>query len=892
MTITAGVRRIAANRIPRYIGSLTALLLGALVVSAVIVAYEFTANQNRIAEATQRFHRLQIAAQAERNFGSMRYWLTELAVSLLTLSERRAEAARDDLKASLAELRGFAPATAERISAAVDGYWDKSIAAVDAYTDGNRVIGNTMMAQTRQQSAAVTEEFAALVGALAQEADAANATAAEASRIARRRALLVCAAIVALGALSTLWVLRHILGPLKQIDAGMSEIQEGRPPQDLPPEGPDEFGRLSRTLRDLHETQQMRRTLEAAAAEQRRTVLTAIETIPDGFALYDESDRLVLRNQRFLDMFPAAAELADGATFADFLDATIASGGIDFGGRTAEAWKAMRLARHADPRGTREEMPYRGGWMLVTQRRTPDGGTVCVYSDITELRQRQTDLDIARQQAETANDSKSRFLASMSHELRTPLNAIIGYSEMLIEDAADAGDTSTVADLEKIMASGRHLLALINDILDLSKIEAGKMELHIERVDVAALVREVEATVVPLIAQNDNHLSVTLSEGLGELDTDRTKLRQNLFNLLSNAAKFTTHGRIALDVRPEDGFVRFEVRDDGIGMTEEQLSRLFKPFSQAETATASVYGGTGLGLSIVRSFTELMGGSVSVASEPGKGSAFTLRLPAICAAETAVPAGDDAFGVLIIDDDPKALSSMSSFVRARGYRVWTADDAQTGLDLARAERPDVILLDVIMPRRDGWSVLRELKQDPVLCETPVILVSVVNDQDLGLAFGAVDHIVKPVDPDHLLGRINRLVGDRSREVLIVDDDPATRALFRRLLAREGWAVREAADGARALALIGEHPPGLVVLDLMMPNIDGFEVLRRLRDSSDCAGIPVIVATSKDLSRREIEWLGAHARDVIQKGEDGRALLLAAIQRHVGRAAAAAQGDRT
>ncbi|WP_116133631.1 response regulator [Tropicimonas sp. IMCC34043] len=887
MSPTSTLRRITANRIPWRIGSLTAILLGALVVSTLVVALEFTANQGRIAEATQRFHRLQIAAEAERNFGAMRYWLTELAVSLLTLSETKAHEARDRLESSLENLGSFAPETAGQIGSAVDGYWDTSIAAVDAYTDGNRIIGNTLGAQARQQGAAVNEAFTALVNDLAREADAANAVSAEASRAAKTRAVLVCLAIVGLGALLTVRVLRQILGPLRRINAAMSDVQEGRPPQDLPPDGPDEFGRLAHTLRDLYETQQARRQLEAAAAEQRRTVVTAIETIPDGFSLYDANDRLMLRNQRFLEMFPAAANLPEGAGYGDFLDAAIATGEVDLGDRDPGAWKAGRMKIHADPAGSRKEMPYASGWMMVTRRKTPDGGTVCVYSDITELRRRQTELEVARAEAEAANESKSRFLASMSHELRTPLNAIIGYSEMLIEDSEDEGNTAMVPDLEKIMASGRHLLALINDILDLSKVEAGKMELHLERIDLTALLREVEATVAPLVARNGNRLQVTLGPDLGDIESDRTKLRQNLFNLLSNAAKFTDHGQIELEVRREDEAVRFDVRDDGIGMSEEQMARLFQPFSQAESSTASTYGGTGLGLSIVRSFTEMMGGEVTVRSAPGKGACFTLTLPA--RSEAAVVGRDAHFKVLIIDDDTAALSSLAEFVRGEGYTVFASCDGQTGVDLARTHHPDVILLDVIMPERDGWSVLRELKQDPVLCETPVILVTVVADRDMGLAFGAVDHMIKPVDPERLIDRIQRLVGDRAREVLVVDDDPATRALFRRLLVREGWAVREASDGARALALIAEHAPGLVILDLMMPNIDGFEVLRHLRSASDSADIPVIVATSKDLTRREIDWLGAHARDVVRKGADGRGDLLAAIHRHVGGAPATQKG---
>ncbi|WP_424933537.1 response regulator [Amaricoccus macauensis] len=881
------LRWISANRIPWRIGSLTAILLGALVISTVIVAYEFTANQQRISAATERFHRLQVAAAAERNFDKMRYWLTELSVSLLTLSERRAVEARGQLEESLENLSSFAPETAASISEAVEGYWDSSIAAVDAYTDGNRIIGNTFMAQTRRQSAEVNEEFAALVSALAEEADQANATAVEAAQATRRRALISCLVIVAIGSMLTLWVLRQILDPLRRIDSAMNDIHDGRPPEGLPPEGPDEFGRLSHTLRDLYDAQQARRKLEAEAAEQRRTVLTAIETIPDGFALYDEDDRLVLSNRRFFEMFPYASELPEGATFSDFLDTAIAGGLVDFDGHDPVQWKKDRMAAHADPKGSRQETPYTGGWMMVTRRKTPDGGTVCVYSDITELRNRQTELETARSDAEEANESKSRFLASMSHELRTPLNAIIGYSEMLIEDAEDDGDATIVPDLEKIMASGRHLLALINDILDLSKVEAGKMELHIERVDIPTLVQEVESTVMPLIARNDNRLVVTVDPDVGEIETDHTKLRQNLFNLLSNAAKFTKAGRIELDVRKAAGYLRFDVRDEGIGMTEDQISRLFQAFSQADSSTASVYGGTGLGLSIVRSFTEMMGGDVSVTSEPGKGSCFTIRLPLKDAGEEKEPKTEPR--VLIIDDDRESLGSLAEFIRRAGYVVYSACDGQTGLEIARSNHPDVILLDIIMPERDGWSVLRELKQDAVLCETPVILVSVVTDREMGIAFGAVDHMVKPVDPANLLERIGRLIGARAREVLIVDDDATTRAMFRRLLVREGWAVREASDGERALSLISENPPGLVVLDLMMPNIDGFEVLRRLRGDSDSADIPVIVATSKDLTRREIDWLNAHAKDVVQKGADGRADLLDAIHRHVGNAPVAEEG---
>jgi signal transduction histidine kinase/DNA-binding response OmpR family regulator/HAMP domain-containing protein len=879
MNIAIRPPRLNRHAIPLRVGGLSAMLLGALVLSSALMAIEFSANQRRIAEATERFHRLQIAADAQREFGSMRYWLTELAVSLLTLSERRAQDARGRLEDSLDELKTFAPNAAAEIDAAAQTYWQTCIAAVDAYTDDNRVIGNSLMAQARQRSDGVNVIIARLVRELAEEADRASSMASVASGAAQTRSIIACIVIVILGVVLTVVVLRSILSPLRRINRAMAALQEGRAPRDLPPEGSDEFGRISATLRILHEAQRARAALEEAAAEQRRTVITAIETIPDGFALFDPADRIVMRNQRFLELFPSARDLPEGATFADFLDAQIAAGEVEFFDQTPEDWREGRLASHADPRGMRAQVPWRSGWLLVTKRKTPDGGTVAVYSDISEMLDRQVDLDAARRDAEEANQAKSRFLASMSHELRTPLNAIIGYSEMLIEDAIDSGDTGNVLDLERIVSAGRHLLALINDVLDLSKIEAGKMEVYIERVELAPLIEDVRLTVAPLVGKNDNTLHVDVEPGIGTIETDRTKLRQNLFNLLSNASKFAKSGRIELIVRREAHMVRFDVRDDGIGMTEAQIARLFQPFAQAESSTSRTYGGTGLGLSIVRHFADLLGGSVSVVSEPGKGSTFTLRLPAAPRAQQDL---DGAPTILVIDDDKNAQLSLGTVLRRAGYTVLTAGDAESGLEMARRHRPSVVLLDIIMPERDGWSVLREIKEDTLLCETPVILVSVLSDREMGLAFGAVDHLVKPVDQTRLLEAIERLNGGRPREVLVVDDDPAARGMFRRLLVREGWEVREAADGERALALIDEQIPGLVILDLMMPNLDGFETLRRLRASTRTSELPVIVATSKDLSRREFEWLGRHARDVVRKGEDGRADLLAAIERHVGK----------
>ena len=881
--------RLRENAIPLRIGALSVVLLGALVVSTTIMAWELAANQRRIADATERFHRLQVADRAARNFGQLRYWMTDLAVSLLTLSERNALAAQEMLEADLAALDAFAPELVLRIRSSTETYMADATRAVDAYTDGNRIVGNANLAAARQSSDQVNQVLDELVTALSEEADIANARAADAAKRAQRRTIIACIVVVLAGGWFTLLVLRGLLRPLRRIDRAMAQLNAGEAVVDLPPPGPDEFGRIATTLRTLHDSQQDRQRLEAITQEQRRIVLTAVETIDDGFALFDADDRLVLVNDRYRQMFPAHPDqIVEGAAYETLLAArgTVQGTAPDI---VAEAdWMARALARHRDPGGVRETVRYGEGWMLVTERRTPDGGTVAVYTDITEMKERETELDAARREADEANEAKSRFLASMSHELRTPLNAIIGYSEMLTEDATDDGRTEAVADLERITAAGRHLLALINDILDLSKIEAGKMELYHETFEIAPLIEDIRATVEPLLRANSNRLIVTIDPGVGTIETDKTKLRQNLFNLLSNATKFTSEGEVELRVTPEGDMLCFAVRDTGIGMNAEQQARLFQAFVQADESTTRNYGGTGLGLTIVKQFSELLGGSIEVTSEPGVGSTFTLRLPV--SPQTAAPrpaeaVAGDAPSVLIVDDDQGALNTMARLVSAEGYHPLTALNGETGLRLARAHAPVAIVLDVIMPERDGWSVLRELKEDPELCGIPVILATVLGDREMGLAFGAVDHLIKPIDPRRLAARLNALCSGEDREVLIVDDDPATRALYRRVLVRDGWMVREAPDGRKALDEMGRRRPTLVILDLMMPNLDGFDTLRTMRGSDALAELPVIIATSKDLTNGELDWLQANARDVVKKGEAGRADLVAAIRRHAGPAAA-------
>jgi signal transduction histidine kinase/CheY-like chemotaxis protein len=484
-------------------------------------------------------------------------------------------------------------------------------------------------------------------------------------------------------------------------------------------------------------------------------------------------------------------------------------------------------------------------------------------------------------QLEVASQLKSQFLANMSHELRTPLNAIIGVTEMLHEDALDLKREDELEPLERVLRAARHLLALINDILDLSKIEAGKMDIHIESFAIAPLVEDVVQTVGTMAAKNGNNVVVNCAPGIGTMNADQTRIRQALLNLASNANKFTEHGTVTFDARrATEGareWVTLAVTDTGIGLTPGQMGKLFQEFVQADASTTRKYGGTGLGLAISRRFCQMMGGDITVASEPGRGSTFTIRLPAEAgvvqpaaalrdaAAPRARAAQSGAPTILVVDDDQTVREMMERYLAREGFSVVTASGGQEGLRLARELHPAAITLDVMMPDLDGWTVLAAIKGDPELADIPVILVTIVDEKNRGYSLGATDYMVKPIDRERLTGVLCNICGAVGRQVLLVDDDDMMRRGMRLALEEDGWEVVEAENGRVALARLAETRPDIIMLDLMMPEMDGFEFLVEMRSRAEWREIPVLVVTAKDLTVEERSRLNGEVERVLQKG---------------------------
>ena len=782
-------------------------LSGALILMIAGAIYYLTTkladNSRAVAHNVELAELIDIAQDVRNIFGQFRYWTTDLAVSQLRQSEVNAKATRERLLRRLDDFAVSKPVEAAALKRQVAIFEEAAFQAVEQYTDDQRVLGNTLLAEARQHSVRINDRLSAIVDDLNREVlrarDQVVSDVAQTTRIAY---ILVVLTII-LGIATTLVILRSILVPLRQVTAAMDGITAGDLNTPIPPASGDEIGLMAKTLQLFRESIVERTRLADESDRQRRLIETALRTISDGFVLYGPDDRLVLCNSKFRDLYPGIADLiVPGIPFTAILRAVVDRKLIDLDGKTPDGWIAERMRQHADPKGF-SEYQYNNAWVRISERRMPDGSTVSVYTDITELKQRQTELERAMEQADQANQAKSSFLANMSHELRTPLNAIIGYSEILQEDAADKDDKAAIDDLQKIERAGRHLLGLINNILDLSKIEAGKMDVFIEPVDIQALVKEVLSIVKPLADKNENAVEVICPADIGSFRSDQTKVKQCLLNLMSNANKFTTKGVLTLTVaREKDAQVCFRVSDTGVGMTEEQLGRLFQAFSQADASTTKRFGGTGLGLAITKRFCTMLGGDVTVESTHGKGSTFTIRLPdhgaAPAAAESSAPlttAADGRATVLVVDDDSSMRNLLSKTLEKEGYRVIAAGDGVQALALARRHRPQAITLDVLMPHMDGWGALRELKADAGLRDIPVIMVTVLNERGMAIPLGAADFVTKPVDRARLTAILREHCASPSNaSILVVEDDLPTREALCHSLTSMGY--ERARDGQR------------------------------------------------------------------------------------------------
>jgi signal transduction histidine kinase/CheY-like chemotaxis protein len=479
-------------------------------------------------------------------------------------------------------------------------------------------------------------------------------------------------------------------------------------------------------------------------------------------------------------------------------------------------------------------------------------------------------------QLEIASHHKSQFVANMSHELRTPLNAIIGLTEMMVSNAAKFGTEKALEPLRRVHRAGNHLLGLINQVLDLSKIEAGKLELSPEVVNLLPLIDEVVGTARQLAEQNKNKLIVDCPQDILPITVDPMRLRQILINLFSNACKFTKDGEVTLTVRESvcDGrnWIDFAVRDTGIGMTPEQLAKLFQEFTQADASTARQFGGTGLGLAITQKLCRMMGGDVTVTSEAGKGSVFTASLPGpnvrkavheTVASEHA-PA-DNRNCILVIDDDATARELIAHHLQHAGYQVVTAAGGLEGIKIAKEVRPIAITLDVMMPDLDGWAVLTALRRDPELADIPVIMATIVDEQHRAATLGASGYITKPIDRDRLTTLVKRfMVQARPTRVLVVEDDAAQRERVRLWLESQHWTIAEAENGSVALERLRGERPDIILLDLMMPDMDGFQLVAALQQEKDWRDIPVIVITARDLTAADRARLSLGVERVLVK----------------------------
>ncbi|MFK5952882.1 MAG: response regulator, partial [Desulfobacterium sp.] len=507
-----------------------------------------------------------------------------------------------------------------------------------------------------------------------------------------------------------------------------------------------------------------------------------------------------------------------------------------------------------------------------------------------ELQEQNLELGAQRVQVEEANRLKSEFLSNMSHELRTPLNSVMALSRVLVMQAREKLSDEEINYLEIIERNGKNLLALINDILDLSKIEAGRMEVSPKPFQISSTIDTIMERLTPLAREKGIELHMTLPDALPQVNSDENRVHQILQNLISNAVKFTQQGKVSISMEQAGQTIHLMVSDTGIGISKNHLPHIFEEFRQVDGTSSRSYEGTGLGLAIASKAAEMLGGNIDVRSTLGQGSTFTLTLPLVYRESTPAPLPEPLAiqplaetqptrkTILVVDDEPKSLTMISNYLSREGYNIITATSGQEALQLAQSHRPFAITLDVIMPEMDGFEVLQHLKQTTETKDIPVIMVSMSNDRATGMALGAVGYISKPVNRDLLIAEINSLCGPWAHSILIVEDNEIELKEMARKIEQEGMQAIQAQNGKICMEILQRHKPDALVLDLIMPEMNGFEVLEKIRSNPDTRNLPVIVVTAKSLSMEEKQILSGKASLILEKSEMTSTALLNLIKK--------------
>jgi adenylate cyclase len=773
--------------------------------------------------------------------------------------------------------------------------------------------GRRLTAENTDLSVKLSDAVAVLVA----ESKEGIATATKNTQSVQRSGRSWLLAVVALSLISSaligwLYVGRNVVARLTMLSDGMRALVGGRRNITIPTGGRDEIAEMAHAVevfRDnaialdqlLAEREQAAAQLEkvvderTAALHRRGTELrVTLDNMAHAVVMFDSSLKLTAWNRQFLALLELPESFLNSKPhFAEFIRHLAERG--EYGAVDAES-EVRRLTASVNEQFIFERTRPDGKVLEIRHNPLPGGGTVIIYSDISERKRYEETLTTARDQAEAMSRTKSSFLANMSHELRTPLNAIIGLTDMMVTNAPRFGTEKAAEPLRRVHRAGEHLLELINQVLDLSKIEAGKLDLNLETVKILPLIDEMVGTARGLAERNKNRLIVECPPDIAPLLVDPLRLRQILLNLLSNACKFTKGGEVSLRVTPVSiegrEWVDFAVADTGIGMTPEQVSRLFEEFVQADQTTARNYGGTGLGLAITRKLCRMMGGDTLVISEIGKGSTFIARLPtgpAAAVGDQPASALDETLPsddcVLVIDDDLTAREVIANHLRGAGFSVVTAAGGREGLKRAQELHPIAITLDVLMPDIDGWTVLAALRGNPELADIPVVMATITDDQQhKGMTLGAAGYLTKPIDRDRLVALLQPYqTPERRTRVLVVEDDPTQRERIRSWLEPQQWQISEAENGRVALDRLADDAPDIILLDLMMPEMDGFQLVAALRERPAWRDIPVIVITSLDLTAADRARLNSGVEGILLKDTFDPAQLVATVRAHVAKA---------